>query len=314
MKHILVIGGAGFIGYNFIKWMSENHPEVSLSIFDIMNYAGAYKSEEKMKLFFKTCIGKYFNKDINNKDDIINAIYDTNKISTHPVDTIVNFAAQTHVDNSLVDPSDFWKTNIQGAINVAEVATKFNIRLHHVSTDEVYGSVKITDNVTETFNLNPSSPYSASKASADLCLMSITKCNNAKITISRCSNNYGPFQHPEKLIPKILYCIENNISIPVYGNGLQVRDWIHAEDHSSAIYTILEKGTIGEIYNISGDMLISNIDLINFIIKEKHASTNLITFVKDRINHDTLYHVNDQKLRSLGWNPIHNIKDEISTL
>lgn len=314
MKHILVIGGAGFIGYNFIKWMSENHPEVSLSIFDIMNYAGAYKSEEKMKLFFKTCIGKYFNKDINNKDDIINAIYDTNKISTHPVDTIVNFAAQTHVDNSLVDPSDFWKTNIQGAINVAEVATKFNIRLHHVSTDEVYGSVKITDNVTETFNLNPSSPYSASKASADLCLMSITKCNNAKITISRCSNNYGPFQHPEKLIPKILYCIENNISIPVYGNGLQVRDWIHAEDHSSAIYTILEKGTIGEIYNISGDTLISNIDLINFIIKEKHASINLITFVKDRINHDTLYHVNDQKLRSLGWNPIHNIKDEICTL
>ena len=314
MKHILVIGGAGFIGYNFIKWMSENHPEVSLSIFDIMNYAGAYKSEEKMKLFFKTCIGKYFNKDINNKDDIINAIYDTNKISTHPVDTIVNFAAQTHVDNSLVDPSDFWKTNIQGAINVAEVATKFNIRLHHVSTDEVYGSVKITDNVTETFNLNPSSPYSASKASADLCLMSITKCNNAKITISRCSNNYGPFQHPEKLIPKILYCIENNISIPVYGNGLQVRDWIHAEDHSSAIYTILEKGTIGEIYNISGDTLISNIDLINFIIKEKHASTSLITFVKDRINHDTLYHVNDQKLRSLGWNPIHNIKDEICTL
>ena len=314
MKHILVIGGAGFIGYNFIKWMSENHPEVSLSIFDIMNYAGAYKSEEKMKLFFKTCIGKYFNKDINNKDDIINTIYDTNKISTHPVDTIVNFAAQTHVDNSLVDPSNFWKTNIQGAINVAEVATKFNIRLHHVSTDEVYGSVKITDNVTETFNLNPSSPYSASKASADLCLMSITKCNNAKITISRCSNNYGPFQHPEKLIPKILYCIENNISIPVYGNGLQVRDWIHAEDHSSAIYTILEKGTIGEIYNISGDTLISNIDLINFIIKEKHASTNLITFVKDRINHDTLYHVNDQKLRSLGWNPIHNIKDEICTL
>ena len=314
MKHILVIGGAGFIGYNFIKWMSENHPEVSLSIFDIMNYAGAYKSEEKMKLFFKTCIGKYFNKDINNKDDIINAIYDTNKISTHPVDTIVNFAAQTHVDNSLVDPSDFWKTNIQGAINVAEVATKFNIRLHHVSTDEVYGSVKITDNVTETFNLNPSSPYSASKASADLCLMSITKCNNAKITISRCSNNYGPFQHPEKLIPKILYCIENNISIPVYGNGLQVRDWIHAEDHSSAIYTILEKGTISEIYNISGDMLISHIDLINFIIKEKHASTKLITFVKDRINHDTLYHVNDQKLRSLGWNPIHNIKDEICTL
>lgn len=314
MKHILVIGGAGFIGYNFIKWMSENHPEVSLSIFDIMNYAGAYKSEEKMKLFFKTCIGKYFNKDINNKDDIINAIYDTNRISTHPVDTIVNFAAQTHVDNSLVDPSDFWKTNIQGAINVAEVATKFNIRLHHVSTDEVYGSVKITDNVTETFNLNPSSPYSASKASADLCLMSITKCNNAKITISRCSNNYGPFQHPEKLIPKILYCIENNISIPVYGNGLQVRDWIHAEDHSSAIYTILEKGTIGEIYNISGDTLISNIDLINFIIKEKHASTNLITFVKDRINHDTLYHVNDQKLRSLGWNPIHHIKDEICTL
>ena len=294
--------------------MSENHPEVSLSIFDIMNYAGAYKSEEKIKLFFKTCIGKYFNKDINNKDDIINAIYDTNKISTHRVDTIVNFAAQTHVDNSLVDPSDFWKTNIQGAINVAEVATKFNIRLHHVSTDEVYGSVKITDNVTETFNLNPSSPYSASKASADLCLMSITKCNNAKITISRCSNNYGPFQHPEKLIPKILYCIENNISIPVYGNVLQVRNWIHAEDHSSAIYTILEKGTIGEIYNISGDTLISNIDLINFIIKEKHASTNLITFVKDRINHDTLYHVNDQKLRSLGWNPIHNIKDEICTL
>lgn len=314
MKHILVIGGAGFIGYNFIKWMSENHPEISLSIFDVMNYAGTYKSEEKMKLFFKTCIGKHFNKDINNVDDIISAMHDTNKISTYPIDTIVNFAAQTHVDNSLVDPSDFWKTNIQGAINVAEVATKFNLRLHHVSTDEVYGSVKMTDNVTETFNLNPSSPYSASKASADLCLMSIVKCYNAKITISRCSNNYGTFQHPEKLIPKVLYCIENNINIPIYGNGLQIRDWIHAEDHSSAIYTILKKGTIGEIYNISGDTLISNIDLINLIIKEKGASTNLITYVKDRINHDTLYHVNDKKLRLLGWKPIHNIKNEINTL
>ena len=314
MKHILVIGGGGFIGYNFIKWMNENHPEILLSVFDLMNYAGMYKCEEKIKLFSKSCICKFFNKDINNSTDLINAIFEANKIATQSIDTIVNFAAQTHVDNSLIDPSDFWKTNIQGAINVATVAVDLGIRLHHVSTDEVYGSVKMTDNVTETFNLNPSSPYSASKASADLCLMSIAKCNNAKITISRCSNNYGPLQHPEKLIPKVLYCIENNKQIPVYGNGLQVRDWIHAEDHSSAIYTILEKGSISEIYNISGDTLISNIDLINLIIKEKNASTNLITHVKDRINHDVLYHVNDCKIRALGWKPIHNIKNEINSL
>ena len=314
MKHILVIGGAGFIGYNFIKWMSENHPEVSLSIFDIMNYAGSYRSEEKMKLFFKTCIGKYFNKDINVISDLTDSLLNANQIATNPVDTIINFAAQTHVDNSLSDPKEFWKTNIQGAINVASVASDFGLRLHHVSTDEVYGSVKETDDVNENFNLNPSSPYSSSKASADLCLMSIAKCYNSKITISRCSNNYGPFQHPEKLIPKVLYCIEHNIKIPVYGTGLQTSDWTPPAHHPSATYTILEKGSIKEIYNISGDTLISNIDLIHLIIKEKHASLDLITHVQDRINHDVLYHVNDCKIRALGWKPIHNIKNEINTL
>ena len=153
--NILFIGGAGFIGYNFIKWMSENHPEISLSIFDVMNYAGSYKSEEKMKLFFKTCIGKYFNKDINVISDLTDSLLNANKIATNPVDTIVNFAAQTHVDNSLSDPKEFWKTNIQGAINVASVASDFGLRLHHVSTDEVYGSVKESDDVNE--NSTPTS-------------------------------------------------------------------------------------------------------------------------------------------------------------
>lgn len=314
MKHILVIGGAGFIGYNFIKWMNENHPNITLSVFDIMNYAGSYEIEKKIALFNKACVNKFLNGDINCYSQILKAIDYSNKISYEPIDTIVNFAAQTHVDNSLKDATDFWKTNIQGAINVANAAALYSLRLHHVSTDEVYGSVKITDDVTETFPINPSSPYSASKASADLCLLSMIKSGIGKITISRCSNNYGPLQHPEKLIPKVLFCIQNNQPIPVYGNGMQMRDWIHVDDHCSAIYTILEKGTIGEVYNVSGDQILTNIDLIHALINEKQASLSLITHVKDRIAHDTLYHVNDKKLRNIGWKPTHNIKDDIKNM
>ena len=312
MKHVLVLGGAGFIGYNFIKWLNKNYPNILISVYDIMNYAGSYKSEEKIRLFYKACIGKFYGKDINSYRELELAIKEINNSVSQPIDTIINFAAQTHVDNSLENADDFWKTNIEGALTVAKIALNHSLRLHHVSTDEVYGSVKMTDDVDENFSLNPSSPYASSKAAADLCLLSQAKCLGLKLTISRCANNYGPLQHYEKLIPKVLKCIETNTQIPVYGNGMQMRDWIHVDDHSSAIYEIVTKGTIGEVYNVSGRTLLHNIDLIKELLKVQNAPESLISYVKDRTMHDVLYHVNDSKItKELNWNPTHNILTDI---
>lgn len=303
MKHIMVVGGAGFIGINFIKWMHNNHPEILLSVFDIMNYAGDYERNAKLDIIENCCkeafLGQAF--DITDNSSLDNAIKRTNANCTIPIDTIVNFAAHTHVDNSLHSPAPFWNTNINGAINVANDARRFNIRLHHISTDEVYGSVRPEDNVTEEFPLNPSSPYSASKASADLCLISMVKSLGAKITISRCTNNFGAYQHPEKFIPKMLTNIAQNRSIPVYGKGEQKRCWCHVYDHCEAIYTILEKGIIGEIYNVGGNTTLSNIDLVKKILTTCNKPESLIEFVEDRVAHDFLYQVNDAKLTKLGW-------------
>ncbi len=309
MKNILIIGGLGFIGINFIKYLQDNYSnEYQIFNIDICNYAGTYKLSEK-KLYTNGYLNRCFNSFRLDISEIMDCEIIDQLIKDKHIDIIVNFAAQTHVDNSLSNPVDFWKTNIQGAINIGNIALNNKIRLHHISTDEVYGSVTYEDKVDENFYINPSSPYSASKASADLCLLSMAKCFGLQLTISRCANNYGKFQHPEKLIPKVINCVKNKELIPIYGNGLQVRNWIHVFDHASAIMTIIENGIIGEVYNVAGPEYLTNIDLIKIITNNDESLFNHVT---DRIMHDVLYRVNDDKLRTtLNWIPKYNIKDFI---
>ena len=220
------------------------------------------------------------------------------------------------IASSINEPNIFIETNVLGTTNLLNAANKYNLRFHQISTVEVYGSVDPNnDIVDENFKYNPSSPYSSSKASADLIASSYFKTFGTKVTISRCTNNYGLYQHDEKLIPKVIHHIKNNISIPVYGNGMQLRNWIHVKDHCDGVWKIFTNGKIGEIYNIGSDTLITNIQLIKEIIHHLDASESLISFVKDRAAHDFCYHLNCDKIKNeLGWNQQISFKDGLNEL
>lgn len=295
--NLMITGGFGFIGFNFIQYLTSlNQSDLKLFIYDNHSYASKpYFSYKYAYCLQHNIISEYGD------------ICDINQIDTfikkYKIDGIINFAAETHVDNSITNPSIFIESNVLGTTNLLNVATRNNIRFHQISTDEVYGSVDpIKDIVTEEFKYNPSSPYSSSKASADLICLSYFKTFNTKVTISRCTNNYGKFQHCEKLIPKVINNIKNNIKIPVYGNGLQMRNWIHVLDHCDGIWKIFNNGKLGEIYNIGSDTLITNIDLIKQILKIMNKPEDLISFVKDRPAHDLCYHLNCNKIKSeLNW-------------
>ena len=295
--NLMVTGGFGFIGFNFVQYLTDlNIKDLKIFVFDNFSYAVKpylnYKHEYCKKHNVHVTIG-----------DICNNFEINRFIEKHKIDTIVNFAAETHVDNSINDPTIFIQTNIVGTTNLLNATKKYNLRFHQISTDEVYGSVDPNlDIVTESFKYNPSSPYSSSKASADLITLSYFKTFGIKATISRCTNNYGRYQHSEKLIPKVIYNIKNNISIPVYGNGMQMRNWIHVIDHCDAVWKIIINGKIGEIYNVGSDTLIPNIQLIKDIVHHLDASEDLISFVKDRAAHDFCYHLNCDKIKNeLGW-------------
>lgn len=295
MKNIIVTGGLGFIGYNFVLKCLQVDPSLSISIIDKETYAAQFLLNYK-KQFLKNIV-KIYKYDINDYQNV-EKIIQQNKI-----DTIVNFAAQSHVDNSISSPVEFIQANINGTFVLLELARKYNLRFHQVSTDEVYGSVDPwKDIVTEQFKYNPSSPYSSSKASADLLVLAYFKTFGVKATISRCTNNYGEWQHPEKLIPKTITNAINNIKIPIYGDGKQVRNWIHVNDHCEGILDILYGGKIGQIYNIGSKVLIPNIDIVKMILKELNKSEDLIQFVKDRPAHDFAYHLNSNKIiAELDW-------------
>lgn len=297
-KNILVTGGAGFIGSNFIYYMHRKHPDYRLVCIDALTYAGnLYTLDDARKGNFRFVLG-----DITDRKTVFDLCEEEN------FDAIVNFAAESHVDRSIENPEVFLKTNILGTQVLLDACKKYGIaRYHQVSTDEVYGDLPLDRPdlfFTEDTPIHTSSPYSASKASADLLVMAYHRTFGTPVTISRCSNNYGPYQFPEKLIPLMISKALADEKLPVYGEGLNVRDWLYVDDHCKAIDMILENGRIGEVYNIGGHNEKANIDVVKTILKAVGKDESLITYVKDRPGHDMRYAIDPAKIHSeLGWTP-----------
>ena len=308
MKKTLVItGGAGFIGSNFIFHMVKEHPNYRLICLDKLTYAGNLSTlaPVMVKPNFR-----FVKMDICDRDAVYGLFEEE-----HP-DVIVNFAAESHVDRSIENPTIFLETNIIGTSVLMDACRKYGIeRYHQVSTDEVYGDLPLDRPdlfFTEKTPLHTSSPYSSSKAGADLLVMAYHRTYGLPVTISRCSNNYGPYQFPEKLIPLMINNALNDKPLPVYGDGKNVRDWLYVEDHCKAIDLILEHGKVGEVYNIGGHNEMANIDIVKLICKELGKSESLIHYVTDRKGHDRRYAIDPAKIHSeLGWLPETKFADGI---
>jgi dTDP-glucose 4,6-dehydratase len=293
-KHILVTGGCGFIGSNFVRYILAQHPYHVLN-FDKLTYAGNPENlqdieQNRRYTFIKGDIAK---------------VSDLEKAFELPVEMIVNFAAESHVDRSIIDPDTFIRTNINGTFQLLEMAKRKQIeKFVQISTDEVYGSLGKEGKFREDTPLAPNSPYSASKASADVLAMSYYKTYEMPVLITRCSNNYGPYQFPEKLIPLMITNALQDIELPVYGDGLNIRDWIHVKDHCEAIDVVLHKGIVGNVYNIGGENERTNIEIVKTILHTLGKSDKLIKYVKDRPGHDRRYAIDSTKLkRELGFSP-----------
>ena len=301
---IAVTGGAGFIGSNFIHYLIKNRPEYKIVNIDNLTYAG---NLENLKAIENDENYSFVKIDITDKAGL-EKLFRLEKF-----DLIVNFAAESHVDRSIEEPEVFVKTNILGTQILLDLARKYGVsKFHQVSTDEVYGSLGETGYFTEDTNLQPNSPYSASKTAADMIVRSYNKTFGFHTLITRCSNNYGPYQFPEKLIPLVIANAKSDKNIPVYGTGTNVRDWLFVDDHCEAILTVLEKGKSGSVYNIGGNNEIQNIDIIKHILKILGKDENLITFVKDRPGHDQRYAIDATKIKEeLGWSPKFRFEDAI---
>ena len=304
---IIVTGGAGFIGGNYIHIMLKKHPEDEIICLDALTYAG---NLETLKPVMKNPKFKFVKGDIADRE----FVYDL--MEKERPDVIVNFAAESHVDRSIVNPELFLRTNIIGTSVLLDACRKYGIkRYHQVSTDEVYGDLPLERKdlfFTETTPLHTSSPYSASKASADLLVLAYHRTYKLPVTISRCSNNYGPYHFPEKLIPLMIANALNNKPLPVYGKGENVRDWLYVADHCNAIDLIIRQGKVGEIYNIGGHNERRNLDVVKTILKELGKPESLIHFVTDRPGHDWRYAIDPTKIHNeLGWLPETKFEDGI---
>lgn len=307
MKNILVTGGAGFIGGNFVYYMLKNHPEDKIICLDTLTYAG---NMETLEDALKNSKFKFVKGDIADRE----AVYDL--FEDAKPDIVVNFAAESHVDRSITNPELFLQTNIIGTSVLLDACRRYGIeRYHQVSTDEVYGDLPLDRAdlfFTEQTPIHTSSPYSASKASADLLVQAYHRTFKVPVTISRCSNNYGPYHFPEKLIPLMIVNAMHEKQLPVYGKGENVRDWLYVEDHCSAIDLILRKGTVGEVYNIGGHNEKSNLEVVKTIIHELGKSEDLINYVTDRPGHDMRYAIDPTKIhKELGWEPTTKFADGI---
>lgn len=306
-QKILITGGAGFIGSNFAHYYYKKYPSRDIVVLDNLTYAGNLDNLTGLK-------GKKRFKFI--KGDISNKKFILNLFKREKFDKVVNFAAETHVDRSVVEPSIFVMTNVVGTHNLLEASKEFGVkRYHQVSTDEVYGDLGTgsTDFFTEHTPIDPTPPYAASKAAADLIVMSYFKTFGSPVTISRCSNNYGPYQFPEKLIPYFFQLASQGKPLPLYGDGKNVRDWLFVGDHCEAIDLILEKSALGEIYNIGGHFERPNIEIAKLILKFLGRPETLITLVKDRLAHDRRYAIDASKIeKTLGWKPRHTFKEGIA--
>lgn len=295
-RNIIVTGGCGFIGSNFVHYVVNNHPDVHVTVLDKLTYVGNKENiaglpADRVELV----VGDICDRELLDK-----------LVPGH--DAIVHYAAESHNDNSIANPEPFLHTNVEGTYCLLEACRKYDVRYHHVSTDEVYGDLALDDpaRFTEETPYNPSSPYSSTKAASDLLVRAWTRTYGLRTTISNCSNNYGPYQHIEKFIPRQITNILCGIKPKLYGDGLNVRDWIHTEDHSSAVWTILTKGKMGETYLIGADGEKSNIDVLHAILEGMGKSPDDFDWVRDRPGHDRRYAIDSTKLRTeLGWQPKH---------
>lgn len=323
-RNVLVTGSAGFIGSNFVRFMLKNYADVKIIGLDKLTYAGSTKNlknlpDETRHVFVQ--------------GDICDRVLVDQLLHQYDIDTVVHFAAESHVDRSIDGPAAFIQTNIVGTFTLLEAVRKFwltekkwnetNCRFHHISTDEVYGELGLNDPAfTETTPYAPSSPYSASKASSDHLVKAYSRTYRLPSTISNCSNNYGPYQYNEKLIPTVIECCKAQKPIPVYGNGSNIRDWLYVDDHCSAICAILDGGKVGETYNVGGNAEKDNLSLVKMIcaimdekrplpLHKLHAS--LISFVKDRPGHDWRYAIDNAKIKAeLSWQPKYSFIDGLN--
>lgn len=307
MKRVLITGGAGFIGSNLARHLlevyAEKNKDIQVTVFDSLTYAGSLKN-----LNFhdptKSCI--FVKADVRDLDQVKRYVSES--------DEVFHLAAESHVDRSIVNPNLFVETNVIGTANLLLAATEFKVRMVLVSTDEVYGSI-LRGSADENAALNPSSPYSASKASADLLALSFHKTYGTNVVITRCANNFGLNQFPEKLIPLAIRNVSMGLPIPVYGNGQNVREWIHVKDHCSGLLLVMEKGKSGEIYNFGSGNELRNIDLIDAILKYMGKGNEYIQFVDDRLGHDHRYSLNSSKVKSiLNWTPNLRLEDCLEEL
>ncbi|MDK2876588.1 MAG: dTDP-glucose 4,6-dehydratase [Archaeoglobaceae archaeon] len=298
---ILVTGGLGFIGSNFIRYMLSKHENINIINIDKMSYGS---NPENLKDFEKDQRYSFIKGDI--------ADYSLIEKAVRNVDAIVNFAAETHVDRSISDPNPFLQSNLIGVFTILEAIRKENrnAKFIQISTDEVYGSI-LDESFKEDDPLTPSNPYSASKAAADIFCLAYNKTYGLDIRITRCTNNFGPYQFPEKLIPKTIIRASLNLKIPVYGTGKNIRDWIYVTDHCEAIEKVITDGEAGEIYNISAGNEYENIEVVKEILKIMGKSEDLIEFVEDRPGHDLRYSLDSSKIRKLGWKPRHSFEDAL---
>lgn len=303
MVKILVTGGAGFIGSNFVRYMLNRYDDYEIINLDALTYCG---NLENLSGIEDNSNYSFIKGDIVNKE-LISEI-------TVNMDYIINFAAESHVDRSIEDPGIFIKSNILGTQVLLDAAKENNVKKYlQVSTDEVYGSLDKTGYFTESTPLAPNSPYSASKASADLMVRAYNKTFDLPVNITRCSNNYGPYQFPEKLIPLMISNALENKPLPVYGDGMNVRDWLHVHDHCTAIDLVLHNGKLGEIYNIGGNNEKANIEIVKLILNYLGKDESLIKFVKDRPGHDRRYAIDSSKMQDeLGWKPEYTFETGIA--
>jgi len=294
--NILVTGGAGFIGSNFVRHMVETYPNYSIVNYDLLTYAGNLENLKDIESHENYTFVKG---DINNRELV------DHSVKYHNIDVIVNFAAESHVDRSITEPDIFIKSNVLGTQALLDVAKANNLKKYvQVSTDEVYGSLGETGYFTEETPLDPNSPYSASKAGADMLVSAYHETFGMNVNITRCSNNYGPYHFPEKLIPLMVTNALEGKELPIYGDGKNVRDWLHVKDHCAAIDLVIHKGEPGEIYNVGGHNERTNNEIVHLIVEKLNAPKELIKFVEDRLGHDRRYAIDPTKLTTeLGWKP-----------
>ncbi|MDP1510157.1 dTDP-glucose 4,6-dehydratase [Paenibacillus ottowii] len=300
---LLVTGGAGFIGSNFVLYMLKKHPDYEIVNIDALTYAGNLENLKSIEDHPKHTFVKA---------DITNAQV-MDQLMQQGIDVVVNFAAESHVDRSILEPEVFVKTNVLGTQVLLDAAKKYNVtKFVQVSTDEVYGSLGETGLFTEETPLQPNSPYSASKAGGDLLVRAYHETFGLPVNITRCSNNYGPYQFPEKLIPLMISRALSDQQLPIYGDGLNIRDWLYVEDHCSAIDLVIHQGKLGEVYNIGGNNERTNVHIVKTILEELGKPESLISYVQDRPGHDRRYGIDPTKtMNELGWRPKHSFETGI---